>query len=142
MKAIPILILAGIVGAGPASAQSTPNPNSVASLEAGYAGSGRVATRPFNPSTRDANGNRLVLNGVIVNGQDSSTVTYTSAQSGRPSGAGADYLQTGAGSTTSTAGATAIGNLVSVSITGHGNTVVLNSRQDNSGAVSASGRRP
>jgi hypothetical protein len=34
-----------------------------------------------------------------------------------------------------------VGNLVNVSIIGHGNTVVLNSRQTNSGDVSANVRK-
>ncbi|MDP3401728.1 MAG: holdfast anchoring protein HfaA [Brevundimonas sp.] len=133
------LILSAALPAGAAMAQTSPSGNA-GSLEAGYGGAGRVASQPFNPTTRDANGNRLVVNGVIVNGQDGSTVTYSQSSAGGPSGA--DWLQSGAGSARGDAGATAIGNLLTVSITGSGNTVVLNSRQTNNATVNATVRRP
>lgn len=132
------LVLSSALPAGAAMAQASPSSNA-GSLEAGYGGARRVATQPFNPTTRDANGNRLVVNGVIVNGQDGSTVTYSQA-SGGPSGA--DWLQSGAGSARGEAGATAIGNLLTVSITGSGNIVVLNSRQTNNATVDATVGRP
>ena len=99
----------------------------VSSLEAGYGGSGRVAAQPFQPSTRDANGNRLVVNGRIIDSRGQATTTYTS-------GAGAGDGSTGGAGTSS---ATAIGNLINIQVSGRNNTVVLNARQTNTAEVTA-----
>lgn len=128
-------ILIGLAYAGQASAQSTPGATGAAGMEGGYGGAGRIASQPFSPTTRDANGNRLVVNGVIMNGQDGSTVTYTSTSSTGLSGA--SYFQNGADGLNGGATATAIGNMINVSITGHGNTVVLNATQTNTSDVNA-----
>ena len=130
-----ILTLSGL--SGRALAQSSTESAGAASMEAGY---GRaVATQTFNPVTRDANGNRLVVNGVIVNSQAGTSVSYASTGSNTQSGAA--YFDSGAAALGDTSSATAVGNLVNVSIIGHGNTVVLNSRQTNSGDVSANVRK-
>ena len=109
-----------------ALAQAAPGPQGagIGSLEAGYGGAGRGAAQPFQPSTRDANGNRLVVNGRIIDGRGQASTTYTSGTGATGGGAG-------------TSSATAIGNLINVQVSGQNNTVVLNARQTNSGEVTA-----
>ena len=105
-----------------AHAQSI-NSNS-ASYNAGY---GRVQgseNRPIDPSTRDANGNRLVVNGIIQVGSGS----FASAS------AGASASASGVGSG---GAATAIGNNLTVVTNGSYNTVVVTSTQTNNGDVTA-----
>jgi holdfast attachment protein HfaA len=100
-------VLASVSAAGAQSfSGAAPQAGGVSSLEAGYGGAGRVASQPFQPSTRDANGNRLVVTS-----------------------------ETGAGLSSSSA--TAIGNLISVQVSGRNNTVVLNARQVNNGQLNA-----
>jgi holdfast attachment protein HfaA len=74
-----------------------------------------------------------------VNSQAGTSVSYASTGSNTQSGAA--YFDSGAAALGDTSSATAVGNLVNVSIIGHGNTVVLNSRQTNSGDVSANVRK-
>jgi len=136
---LPLVFLALSGLSGQAFAQSSTESAGAASMEAGYGRSGSVVTQTFNPVTRDANGNRLVVNGVIVNSQAGTTVSYTSTGSNTLSGAA--YFDSGAAALGDTSSATAVGNLVNVSIIGHGNTVVLNSSQTNSGDVSADVRK-
>ncbi|HUZ13433.1 MAG TPA: holdfast anchoring protein HfaA [Caulobacteraceae bacterium] len=134
--AVPILIgkrrfaalvaLAGLIVASGASAQ-TMNANS-----AGYnAGFGRAAgqeNQPVNPTLRDANGNLVVVDGVIQAGADHSVFASAGA-----SGVFDQVAGVGAGG-----GSTAIGNNLVVVTQGSNNTVIVNSKQTNSGAVSAS----
>jgi holdfast attachment protein HfaA len=124
-----VLALAAFsLAAGCAAAQDA---GALRQLEAGYDGSRAFETANFNPITRDAQGNRLVVNGVI---QDTSgAVAYRSMPA-----SGAAYLLAGAASQEAQASVTAIGNLVSVNIAGNGNTVILNATQTTGGAVSAS----
>ena len=112
--------------AGAAQAQSM-NANS-ASYNAGY---GRVAgqeNRPVDVSTRDANGNRVILDGIIQTGIDQSAFASASASAG----AWDSFSGVGAGS-----GATAIGNNLVVITQGNYNTVIVSSEQTNNGNVSA-----
>ena len=112
------------LAAGQAAAQ-TMSANS-ASYNAGY---GRVAgseNHPVDVSTRDANGNRVIVDGLILHGEDQSS--FTSA-----SGA----IDTFAGVGSSSGGSTAIGNSLVVVTQGSYNTVIVNSHQTNSGAVTA-----
>jgi holdfast attachment protein HfaA len=113
--------------ASAASAQ-TMSANS-ASFNAGY---GRIAgseNHPVNVTTRDANGNRVIVDGLILTGEDQSS--FYSA-----SGAFDAYAGVGAGS----AGATAIGNSLTVVTQGNNNTVIVSSNQTNTGAVTAGTR--
>ena len=105
-------------------------------MEAGYRNSGRVATQSFSPVTRDANGNRLVVNGAIVNSRENGNVSYSSTSSNTLSGA--TYFERGAEALSNTSTTTAVGNLINVSIVGRNNVVVLNSTQNNTGNVTAS----
>lgn len=104
----------------PAGAQ-TMSSNS-ASYNAGY---GRVAgqeNQPVNPSLRDASGNLVAVNGVVQTGAGAAVFT-----------GGAASASTGAGAS----GATAVGNSLTVVTQGDYNTVVVDSRQTNTGDVTA-----
>lgn len=98
--------------------------------QAGYGGSRYTTAQAQTGSTRDANGNRLVVNGIIQSG-----ASNYSSQSG---GAASAYAGAGRGNGASTiGGSTAIGNNLNVVVQGNHNTVVVNSSQVNSGNVTA-----
>jgi holdfast attachment protein HfaA len=104
-----------------------------ASFQAGYGNARYAVTQPTTGSTRDANGNRLIVDGIIQSGASS----YSSASSGASSAyAGAGSSSSGNGGTT-IGGATAIGNSLNVVVQGNHNTVIVNSRQTNTGNISA-----
>jgi holdfast attachment protein HfaA len=122
------MAMTGLVLANPAQAQSLET-NS-ASLNAGY---GRVAgseNHVVQYSTRDANGNRVIVDGVMLTGADQSV--YSSSQS---SGSLDSY--SGVGALGGYGSATAIGNNLTVVTQGNNNTVIVNSNQINNGDVTA-----
>jgi holdfast attachment protein HfaA len=80
-----------------------------------------------DPSTRDANGNRVLVDGMIVTGTDNSVYAYS-----KTLGAGDAYSGAGA-----LGGATAIGNSLSVVVNGSYNTVIVHNNQTNHGNVTA-----
>ncbi len=93
------------------------------------AGYGRIAgseNHPVDVSTRDANGNRVIIDGIIQTGEDQSSFT---------SGWGAGESYSGVGSLGGSS--TAIGNNLVVVTQGNYNTVIVNSTQTNNGNVSA-----
>lgn len=93
------------------------------------AGWGRYAgseNRPVDVSTRDANGNRVIVDGLILTGEDQSSFS-------RSWGSGDAYAGVGA----SSGGASAIGNNLVVVTQGNYNTVIVNSNQVNNGNISA-----
>lgn len=101
-----------------------------ASFNAGY---GRVAgseNHVVEYSTRDANGNRVIVDGVMLTGADQSV--YSSSRS---SGSLDSY--SGVGSLGGYGSSTAIGNNLTVVTQGNNNTVIVNSSQINNGAISA-----
>ncbi|MBC6983714.1 holdfast anchoring protein HfaA [Caulobacter sp. 17J80-11] len=98
-----------------------------AEYNAGYGRTPGQENRPVNPSTRDANGNRVIVDGVMQIGSDQSVYARASAF-----GAGDAYAGAGA-----LGGATAIGNNLSVIVQGSWNTVIINSTQINNGDVVA-----
>ena len=75
--------------------------------------------QPMTGSTRDANGNRVIVNGMYVGGSYSSSdgLTYGVSR----------------GTTGASTNATAIGNSLNVVVSGKYNTVIVNSTQENSG---------
>lgn len=121
---------AGALAAADASAQSTGSAGA-AQFQAGYGASRYTTARPSQGTTRDANGNRLVVNGIIQSGASS----YSSTSSG-VSSSGSINGQ-GAGSGTNIGGATAIGNNLNVVVQGNRNTVIVNSTQNNTGNITA-----
>ncbi len=80
--------------------------------------------------TRDTNGNRLIVDGLIQNGA-SAYSSATGGVSSSYSGAG------GAGGLNAIGGASAIGNSLNVVVQGNHNTVIVNSTQTNNGAITA-----
>lgn len=119
--------LSASLWAGACAAQSM-TANS-ASYNAGY---GRIAgseNHPVEVSTRDANGNRVVVDGLILTGEDQSS--FASA-----SGAVDSFAGVGA----SSGGSTAIGNNLVVVTQGNYNTVIINSNQTNTGAITANAK--
>jgi holdfast attachment protein HfaA len=126
-------ILTGIIAtsalaavAGPALAQSL-SANS-ASYNAGWGRSAGQENRGVDPNTRDANGNRVVIDGMIMTGSN---------QGFFASGAASAFAGVGAGAGAGAGGATAIGNNLTVITQGDNNVVVVDSRQINNGTVTA-----
>ncbi|MFZ4165930.1 holdfast anchoring protein HfaA [Brevundimonas sp. NPDC058933] len=118
-----------VVAASTVSAQSTGSAGA-AQFQAGYGASRYTTAQPSSGSTRDGNGNRLIVNGIIQSGASS----YSSSSAGVSSG----YAGTGSSNTgTSIGGATAIGNNLNVVVQGNRNTVIVNSTQSNTGDITA-----
>jgi len=97
---------------------------SSASYNAGYGRTAGQENQPVNVQLSDANGNMVVENGLIRNSASGSVFASTSA--------GVETSYSGAGGT-----ASAIGNNLSVVVEGSYNTVIVNSTQTNTGAVTA-----
>lgn len=113
--------LAGLAGAAQAQTMST---NS-AEFNAGYGRYNGQENRPVDVSTRDANGNRVIVDGLILSGEDQSSFARATGAADAFAGAGA------------VGGASAIGNNLTVVTQGNYNTVIINSQQTNNGAVTA-----
>jgi holdfast attachment protein HfaA len=84
-------------------------------LNVPYGHSYRDENTPYNPTTRDANGNRLIVNGRIVQGDGSNL----------PGTLSGDFF--------SGQGGGAIGNQLNVVTNGNWNTVIIDSTQINNG---------
>ncbi len=121
------LTISLIVGVGATAAQSSGSAGA-AQFQAGYGGSRYTTAQNATGSTRDANGNRLIVDGIIQAGASS----YSSSSAGVSAG----HVGSGQGGT-NIAGATAIGNNLNVVVQGSRNTVIVNSTQTNTGNVTA-----
>lgn len=117
------------IGGGLMASQSTAQSmnSSAGAYERGYGIAKGQMEQAVNPSTRDANGNRVLLDGMMVLGSDNSVFSQSQSY-----GAGDSYSGAGA-----LGGATAIGNNLSVVVSGNYNTVIVNSTQTNTGTVTA-----
>lgn len=130
------IALALLVGAATLSAAQTASCQtmsaSASSFNAGYNASSGEFSQAINVSTKDANGNHVVVDGVIQNGATNSVFN-------KQSQTGVGDTVSGAGATTNgVAGAnTAIGNNITVVTQGNYNTVIVNATQTNTGAVTA-----
>ena len=132
-----LIALAGGLLACPALAQTAQTRGgSLATYEAGYANGRQMEGRTYAPSSQNGTGNRLIVNGIIQN--DSSSYFASDGTGASQAASGADYFSAGAGSTTNTA----VGNLLTVSVNGSWNTVIVNSTQTNTGTITASGGSP
>jgi holdfast attachment protein HfaA len=126
MAKVSIIILgtaAASLAVAPALAQSN---TGSANYNAGY---GRVSgqeNRMVDYSTRDANGNRVIVDGVMLTGDDQSTFTRAGGSLDSYSGVGSQ-----GGSST------AIGNNLVVITQGSYNVVFVDSTQINNGNVTA-----
>ena len=127
---LPLFVLAflgvGAVATG-ACAQSSSFNGSKAGMNSGYGFSSSELSNPVSVKTTDANGNRVIVDGVTQTGTDQSMFFAR-----RTGGAGDSYAGTGG-----IGSATAIGNNLQVSVTGDHNVVIVNSSQTNTGAISA-----
>ena len=124
-----LLMSIALTGLGATTAQAQYLSTNSADFNAGY---GRVAgseNRPVEVSTRDLNGNRVIIDGIIQAGEDQSAFS-------RSWGSADSYAGVGAWG----GGATAIGNNLVVVTQGSHNTVIIDSTQINNGSVSASTR--
>ncbi len=102
------------------------------SYQAGYGGARYTTARPQTGSTRDQNGNRLIVNGLIQTGASA----YSQSSGGVSSWGNWGSNGNSNGGTT-IGGATAIGNNLNVVVQGNWNTVIVNSTQTNTGDVTA-----
>lgn len=125
IKCVLAATLALGVLSGAAHAQSMDT--KAASFETGYGIARNEMQNAIDPSTRDANGNRVLIDGMMVTGTDNSVYAY-----GKTLGAGDSYSGAGA-----LGGATAIGNNLQVTVNGNYNTVIVHSTQTNNGNVTA-----
>lgn len=121
LTAIAIAILALTV-ISPASAQTVRRSSGDGAdvMARPYGTTAGQENQPMVGSTRDANGNRVIVNGEYADGSYSS-------QDGLTYGVGRN--RTGAGSATGTA----IGNSLNVVVSGSNNTVIVTADQENSG---------
>jgi holdfast attachment protein HfaA len=125
--AMRLAIVAGLtfaLDAGQAQAQYMST--NAAEFNAGYGRYSGQENQPVDVTTRDANGNRVIVDGLILTGQDQSSFA-------RASGAADAFA--GVGSVGG--GASAIGNNLVVVTQGSNNTVIVDSTQINNGNVSA-----
>jgi holdfast attachment protein HfaA len=123
-----------VVLALPAHAQTARRPSSsLGDLEQPYGFAYGEQNQPIDADTRDANGNRLIVDGVIMSGAANS---QTSILSGGAS-AWAQAFAGASGSATASAGSAvqgnAVGNQLNVITQGNYNTVIVNSTQTNTG---------
>ncbi|MDO9609365.1 MAG: holdfast anchoring protein HfaA [Brevundimonas sp.] len=133
---LPTMLATLVVAVAPSLAPSiavaqTTGSSGAARFQQGYGSARSSTTTATTGSTRDANGNRLIVNGIIQSGASS-----YSSQSG-----GVASAYAGAGSSSSSGstvgGSTAIGNQLNVVVQGSHNTVIVNSKQTNNGDVNA-----
>ncbi len=109
--AFPCLAALALASATPAFAQAA---ESVGAFERGYGMDNDSWDQPINPSTRDENGNRLVVDGRIMN--------QSTLFGGLGDGGAGDSLS-----------GTAVGNQLVVVTQGSWNTVIVDSTQINNG---------
>ncbi len=114
------LVCCAIIAAPRANAQTVPSYANQFQIGYGSNGSWDMMT-PYDARTRDLNANRVVVDGIIMTGDDLSSLPLSLVNS---SSGGLGY-----------AGVTgyAIGNQLNVTTTGSYNTVVVNSSQVNNG---------
>jgi holdfast attachment protein HfaA len=122
-----VAFVAACAAGGQAAAQ-TMTTNS-ASFNGGWGRIQGTENHAIDVSTRDANGNRVIVDGVILDGA-SDTFTQTD-------NSGAGNVYSGAGGRSRWSSATAIGNNLQVITQGNYNTVIVNSTQINNGNVTA-----
>lgn len=128
LKVTAAIILAATALPAAALAQSAGS-SGLGTYSAGYGGSRYTTAQPQSGSTRDANGNRLIVNGIIQTG--------ASAYSATSGGVGSSGYVSGGGNGQTIGGSTAIGNSLNVVVQGNHNTVIVNSSQVNNGNVTA-----
>lgn len=128
-KLLPVIVIIAALGAPAVASAQAAGSSSLGTYQAGYGASRYTTARPQTGSTRDANGNRLVIDGIIQAGAS----TYSSASGGVSS----SFSGAGGNGSSAIGGSTAIGNNLNVVVQGNHNTVIVNSTQVNNGAINA-----
>ena len=129
-RALPAFALSAALLLLPAvAAAQSAGSSGMSGYQAGYGGARYSTARPQSGSTRDANGNRLIVDGIIQAGASS----YSSATGGVSS----SFSGVSGNGGMSIGGSTAIGNSLNVVVQGNHNTVIVNSTQVNNGAITA-----
>lgn len=113
-----LILIATLVCAGTAAAE--PAPASMGEVERAFGMNWESFDTPINPATRDANGNRTIVNGRM-----------------EIEGSLTGGIMDGFGSGLGGGSAQAIGNQLNVITQGNYNTVIVNSTQINNGDVRA-----
>ena len=124
-----LAIVVGTLAMPAVSAAQSAGSSGMGAYTAGYGGARYATARPQTGSTRDTNGNRLIVDGIIRAGAS----TWSSASGGVSS----SFSGAGGNGGTAIGGSTAIGNNLNVVVQGNHNTVIVNSTQVNNGAVTA-----
>ncbi|NJC39964.1 holdfast attachment protein HfaA [Brevundimonas alba] len=129
LKTIPALVSAVALLVPAAAMAQSAGSSGMGNYQAGYGGSRYTTARPQTGSTRDQNGNRLIVDGIIQAG--------ASAYSSASGGVSSSFSGAGGQGGTAIGGSTAIGNSLNVVVQGNHNTVIVNSTQINNGNVTA-----
>lgn len=124
-----VILGVGVLALPPAAAAQSAGSSGLGGYQAGYGASRYTTARPQTGSTRDENGNRLIVNGIIQAG--------ASAYSSASGGVSSSFSGAGGNGGTAIGGSTAIGNNLNVVVQGNHNTVIVNSSQVNNGDVTA-----
>lgn len=132
-KAISAVVGAALLLAPSVAAAQSAGSSGMGAYQAGYGGSRYTTARPQSGSTRDQNGNRLIVDGIIQAGASS----YSSATGGVSSSFSGVGGGNGGNGGAAIGGSTAIGNSLNVVVQGNHNTVIVNSTQTNNGNVTA-----
>ena len=120
-------LAAGLVSVGALAAHANPAASYAEQFERPYGFGYNEESQPFDARTRDLNGNRVIVNGRMMVGDDLSTLPDGMWNlNGYSNGAGAGY-----------GGSAAIGNQLNVITQGSWNTVIIDSTQINSGDINA-----
>lgn len=119
-----LTIMSGLAVAAFASAQ-------ISDFERPYGFGFGEESQPFDPRTRDQNGNRLIVDGRIITGDDLSSFSTSTLATGGQALSGAGFF--GQGYTQNSA----IGNQLNVVTQGSFNTVIVDSTQINNGNQTA-----
>jgi holdfast attachment protein HfaA len=122
------LLVVAVATPGLALAQTSGSAG-MSTFQNGYGSARQSVTTAQTGSTRDQNGNRLIVDGIIQSG--------ASAYSRQSGGVSNTWSGAGGAQNNTIAGSTAIGNNLNVVVQGSHNTVIVNSRQTNTGNVSA-----
>ena len=129
LKTVPALLGVALLALPTVPAAQSAGSSGMGAYQSGYGGSRYTTARPQTGSTRDQNGNRLIVDGIIQAGAN----TYSSASGGVSS----SFSGAGGHGGTAIGGSTAIGNSLNVVVQGNHNTVIVNSTQINNGNVTA-----
>ena len=109
-----LTLLTGVLSAPLAQAQ-------ISDFERPFGFAPGEQNQPFDPNTRDINGNRLIVDGRIVTGDDLSSFSTSTLGSGGQALSGAGFFGQGFGSQSQNS---AIGNQLNVITQGSFNTVI------------------